>query len=166
MSKITASELAIAQQRQWLNFSSLKSLMALSILFSCLFLSSIVTAQVTTETWTLHSDISGVKVYYGIAECVVEPSPDAMTDPTALSVGTSVLLLKIDNSNTQSVAVSWNNELTTKADIARSTVEVDASSTSKIDCTKAPKLILSESEGDGRPVSVTEAIKLLSINVE
>lgn len=165
MSKMTSSILAVPQTRQRQKLILTKSLMALAVCLMVSVISVGARAQSLPENWTFHSETSGIKVYYSIAECVGEPSPENMTDPTVVPVPNSVLLLKIENTNSKSASVSWNKELIANADVKKETAVVDATSTVKVDCSKAPSIVLSEKEDDGKPVSVAEAVKLLGINV-
>ena len=122
-----------------------------------------------TEQWVFHSEVDGVNVYYQFSGCNEDPDP---LDPAgALNVAgdqppvSSVMLLKLENTNAVQVKVEWLKQLKTPSDESKSSLDISAGETRFSDCTDSPQVQLSAQPDDGYPVSVVEAVDLLNVVV-
>lgn len=108
--------------------------------------------------WTLLKEEQGVKVFYKIATCQEQQAPDP-TNLETLDSGYDSFHLKIVNENDSQRVVTFSKETKTNGSNQLETLTVSAGTTKLETCEKAPKLILTQKEGDNWPIAVADFLE-------
>ncbi len=145
----------------FVNFISSSRKLLTSILF-LVMLSFQTFAQ--DDTWTLLKEENGVKVYYQITPCDSEQSDD----PLEMLEGDSdheTFRLRIVNDNGESKSITFSKVTKTDDSDELETITISSGTTLLETCEAAPKMILTQTESDQYPISVTDFVAAFQITI-
>jgi hypothetical protein len=126
-------------------------------------------AMAQDQDFTLHSEISGVKVYYKLEDLDNTPDQSVAIDPLSIAeaepVALSVVMLKMENTNDYGVSAEWFTQLKSENDGGTASLAIAAGETKYSESETSPTIMLSANPDDGYPVSVVESLGLLNISI-
>lgn len=114
------------------------------------------------DPWTLLKEENGVKVYYQVSACDSDASADPL-DMLEGDLGSEAFQLKIINDNPGSKSITYPKITKLDDSDELETISVASGTTLLETCETAPKIILTQAEGDQYPTSITEFVAAFQI---
>ncbi len=144
---------------------SSKTLVAFMAMMVVLLFAIGVKAQTPASSWTLHSNINGVNVYYKLGKCTIDPAlfNNPTANPSALLNPDVVLLLKFENTTSNDKQISWNDELVANSSATVHQLSLAGMNMHEVICEDAPAFKLSSPNGNN--LSAKDAMQFLNITV-
>ena len=133
-------------------------------LWMCCFLCTLFSMQSFAQSdWTLLKSERGVEVYYKVTDCEDPIDPTIVPAPAFVP---QKMELKIVNQNASSVEVDFFKDIKLSGNSSQQTVTANPGETLISDCANAPKVLLTEAEGDDRPVAMSDYVQAFQLTIK
>ena len=134
------------------------------ILGMCFFMITFFSFQSFSHSgWTLLKSEGGVAVYYQVTDCAEAIDPTVVPAPATVP---QKMELKIVNNNGSDVQVEFFRDIKLSVNESLQTVSAAPGETLITDCASTPQVRLTESEGDDRPVAMTDFLQAFELTIK